>query len=469
MRNKLLLLTLVLAVGTCCNAQTKNLWATATEGGVHGHGTLVKGDADGQNFKVAFAFDSTHGSYPIGKMAMADNGLIYCVTEYGGYADSCVICSYDPATDSVVDVYDFFLDLAKGGEPSSGLIKAANGLLYGTTAAAGAHGRGVLYSVDPVTNTYTDVHDFDGPGVSPPYIFGPMAELMQAADGKLYGLTAVATDSSDEEWLYSFDPATNQYFNLYSLGYANFSNFSLIPGMVAGPGNKIYGAYATEANLGQGVEPGYLFSFDIVTNQFAKLHHFTNDQGLPQGGLVVANGKVYGETIGANLVHNGYIYSYGISDTTFTSLAAFDSATGVYPVGGLGMLGNGKLMGSCMRGGSNDNGTLFTFDMLSNTFTKLMDFDSVSTGAYPMGDILQTESPGTGIATVATSEISVYPNPATRTLYVQHAKPNTPYTISNIAGQVINRGILNSSTQQIDVSKLPAGMYVINGQSFIKR
>ena len=83
-------MALVLIIGPC-PAQQKNLWATATEGGAYGYGTILKGDSAGTNFAVVHSFDQTNGSYPIGKMAIAGNGIIYIVTELGGIDDSCTV------------------------------------------------------------------------------------------------------------------------------------------------------------------------------------------------------------------------------------------------------------------------------------------------------------------------------------------------------------------------------------------
>ena len=56
------------------------------------------------------------------------------------------------------------------------------------------------------------------------------------------------------------------------------------------------------------------------------------------------------------------------------------------------------------------------------------------------------------------------PNPTSGVLFVETSsvtsQPNE-YRITNLIGQTILTGSLNAETQQIDVSKLPQGMYFI--------
>jgi hypothetical protein len=61
----------------------------------------------------------------------------------------------------------------------------------------------------------------------------------------------------------------------------------------------------------------------------------------------------------------------------------------------------------------------------------------------------------------------VYPNPANGVLFVEtHGRASIPtgteYRITNLMSQTILSGLINAEKQQIDISRLPAGMYFIN-------
>ena len=54
---------------------------------------------------------------------------------------------------------------------------------------------------------------------------------------------------------------------------------------------------------------------------------------------------------------------------------------------------------------------------------------------------------------------SIYPNPAKNTLYVKNINNGSNYKIMNSLGQEVTSGIIKSSTQNIDISKLIGGVY----------
>ena len=62
----------------------------------------------------------------------------------------------------------------------------------------------------------------------------------------------------------------------------------------------------------------------------------------------------------------------------------------------------------------------------------------------------------------------VYPNPANNILFVRLPQCDSPttgqteYRITNLVGQTLLQGSMNTENQQIDISTLPAGMYFIN-------
>ena len=68
---------------------------------------------------------------------------------------------------------------------------------------------------------------------------------------------------------------------------------------------------------------------------------------------------------------------------------------------------------------------------------------------------------------------TVYPNPANHNLFVQTLRatslPAGTYCITNLMGQTVLSGNITSETQQINIEKLPAGMYFISvGKQTVK-
>ncbi|MEI2674635.1 MAG: T9SS type A sorting domain-containing protein [Chitinophagaceae bacterium] len=77
------------------------------------------------------------------------------------------------------------------------------------------------------------------------------------------------------------------------------------------------------------------------------------------------------------------------------------------------------------------------------------------------GMLLRYQITTTGIDSPATHTFNVYPNPASQTVYLDVPTPDFNYAITNILGEVIISGKLIANQQEIDISQLATGMYVI--------
>src|SRR5205085_3191692 len=71
-----------------------------------------------------------------------------------------------------------------GAGPVAGLIQAKDGNLYGTTLYGGAHDAGTVFSITPAGKLKT-LHSFGAAGDGA----NPYAALSQASDGNFYGTT----------------------------------------------------------------------------------------------------------------------------------------------------------------------------------------------------------------------------------------------------------------------------------------
>jgi uncharacterized repeat protein (TIGR03803 family) len=129
-------------------------------------------------------FGGTDGANPYGNLVQATNGKLYGVTYGGGNNNSGVIFSFDPSSSTYSKLMDF--GGANGAYPYGGLVQASDGKLYGMTNGGGSNSYGVIFSYNPSTSTYIKLMDFGGANGA-----RPNGNLMQANDGKLYGLTTI--------------------------------------------------------------------------------------------------------------------------------------------------------------------------------------------------------------------------------------------------------------------------------------
>lgn len=369
---KKILLSIIYFLGGILSIQAQTLYTTVNGGG-DGGGTIIRFIPATNNLTVLKSLksnDPANGGSPTGSLVLAGNGKLYGMTQFGGSTNQGVIFSYDPASGNYIKLHDF--DGTNGANPSGSLIQASNGLLYGTTQDGDPDG--VIFSFDPLSSTFTKLKTFD-------FINGdePLGSLMQAGNGKLYGITNNG-GSFHEGIIFSFDPLTGTYAILHDFdfdhdGGAPFGN------LMQATDGKLYGmTSAGGSNLF-----GVIFSFDPASSVYTVLKNFAGgiDGASPLGSLIQASDeKLYGMTTNGGDTGYGVIFSYDPSSSTYTVLKLLDNANGGHPDGYFLQASNGKLYGTTEKGGTNGVGVIFSFDPSTSTYTKLQDFDGTN-GANP--------------------------------------------------------------------------------------
>jgi uncharacterized repeat protein (TIGR03803 family) len=168
-----------------------NLYGTTYEGGVNDLGTVFKIDLSGTPttlYNFCSLSGCTDGDYPVGALALAINGDFYGITQLGGANGAGTVFQITP-TGTLTTLHTFCSQsgCTDGAYPLAGLIQAANGELYGTTTGGGANGQGTVFKITP-DGTLTTLYSFcslsgcaDG--------LEPFAGLVQAPSGDFYGTT----------------------------------------------------------------------------------------------------------------------------------------------------------------------------------------------------------------------------------------------------------------------------------------
>ena len=366
--------------GSLLEAANGKLYGMTFEGGANSEGVLFEYDAGTNVYTKKFDFSSTIGTQPYGSLIQAVNGNLYGMTANGGSNYEGVLFEYDGATDVYTKKVDFSTAV-NGGRPFGSLIQASNGKLFGLTSDGGANDAGVLFEYDAATDVYTKNFDFSiANGV------GPTASLVQAANGKLYGLTG-SGGVFGVGVLFEYDAATNVYTKKVDFSYANGAY--PIGSLLEAANGKLYGM----TSFGGANNSGVLFEYDAATNVLIKFFDFSTASGEnPLGSLIQAsNGKLYGMTYegGANSV--GVLFEYDLATDVYTKKIDFSSANGSNPYGSLIQASNGKLYGLTSDGGANDAGVLFEYDAATDVYTKKIDFSTVD-GINPYGSMIKASN-----------------------------------------------------------------------------
>ncbi|MBS1635522.1 MAG: T9SS type A sorting domain-containing protein [Bacteroidetes bacterium] len=131
-----------------------------------------------------------------------------------------------------------------------------------------------------------------------------------------------------------------------------------------------------------------VYVLDSVSQSEYLVYQASNTlQGDWFGGLIQANnGKIYGITNDGGVFAKGIIYSLDINSFNVTKLIDFNGVSrGAYPDGQLVQAANGKIYGTTTMGGTYDKGVLYAFDINTGLIQKLVDFDGTNKGQTPNG------------------------------------------------------------------------------------
>lgn len=163
-----------------------NIYGTTSRGPLPTQGVVFKLGPTGKGTILHFFRGGHDGADPLGDLVLMD-GALYGTTSNGPSLGGTIF-KVDPATDKFTTVFHFQgVSGSDGREPSAGLT-AWHGELYGTTAAGGAafgKGVGTIFRFDPVTRKLTKLHRFTGKDGAT-----PTSRVVFGANGALYGTTS---------------------------------------------------------------------------------------------------------------------------------------------------------------------------------------------------------------------------------------------------------------------------------------
>jgi uncharacterized repeat protein (TIGR03803 family) len=163
--------------------------------------------------------------------------------------------------------------------PKAGLVRVGS-TLFGTTEFGGANNKGTVFSIRSDLSNLQVLHSFTGG----PDGSGPTSKLT-VVGSKIYGT------ANGGRTIYSMNPDGSDFQVVRSLGSSGeVSNLSLV-------GKRLFGT-----------TPSTVFTMKLDGSEFEILHSFVTGQGLAEGGVVYADGSLYGVTDGGGQFGLGTIY-----------------------------------------------------------------------------------------------------------------------------------------------------------------
>ncbi|MEO7990500.1 MAG: choice-of-anchor tandem repeat GloVer-containing protein [Chryseolinea sp.] len=343
------------------------LYGVTTTGGQYAQGTLFEYDLSTHQFEKKIDFkDNVTGGVPIGDLTIYNNKLLG-IASHGGDHNLGVLFEFDLTTEILHKAIDFSTELPPGA------FKLINEKLYGVATDGGTEGEGVLFSIDPQTFEYMRLFEFDEDETGG----HPFGQLM------LYGNTLVGVTKSggysNGGVIFKYDLVSDQLHVELSF---NYSPFGKRPLCLLEVDSTFYGLTSEGGANGDGV----LFKLDPNTFAISNLHDFNcdscdeNKDPRTKGKLLVVDNLLYGITTKAGNDKGGELFMYDIDQESYTTLAEFNTnETGLSPMGSIAMV-NGKIYGTTKRGGSENLGVLFEYDLENSTFQIKQDLSYYGTG-----------------------------------------------------------------------------------------
>jgi uncharacterized repeat protein (TIGR03803 family) len=337
----------------------------------------------GASEKPLASFSRGTGFWPVAGVVQGPDGAFYGTGAIGGSRPCGCGTIYRVTAGGQLSVLHSFA-ASEGSAPVAGLVLARDGRLYGTTAVGPGHGGGAIFGIDPTGARFRVIHYFqpnrrpDGGNTE--------AALTQGTDGFLYGTTIAGTNSGI---LFRIEP--------------DGSKFEILHAFVAATGVDSYGSllqgtdgrfYGTTAQGGK-ANKGTVFAFQTAGSRYTVLHQFDGSDGnFPQSGLVETKvGRLFGTTTGnANgRFPNGTVFGLDTNGARFRTVHVFDGSHGAGPFGNMWLGKDGVLYGTTDLGGSAGVGTVFRVGARGAGFAVLHSFAGApSDGQYPHGAIIQS-------------------------------------------------------------------------------
>ncbi|HEX3819424.1 MAG TPA: choice-of-anchor tandem repeat GloVer-containing protein [Candidatus Sulfotelmatobacter sp.] len=267
-----------------------------------------------------------------------------------------------------------------GQYPFAGLVSDGTGHLYGTAVAGGSGicGCGIVFELIPKANGAWEenvLHTFSG-GESDGA--DPETNLILDAAGNLYGTTTQGGPNSGT--VFELQPQTDgRWAERILHGFGQQDSDGNVPSgpLVSDTSGNLYGT--TENGGSVDCDCGTVFELSPAEGgkwAYKTIYVFgatSSDSSFPLGGLIVADGKLYGTAYRGGISNEGTVFELSRNaDGTWAEevLHSFGGTDGMWPVAGLTVDAAGNLYGTTEIGGAfgtsvNGYGTVFVLRPVS--------------------------------------------------------------------------------------------------------
>jgi uncharacterized repeat protein (TIGR03803 family) len=351
------------------------LWGVTSSEGPKGSGTVFSIKSDGTTFTIRRAFQETE-SQPDYNLTQGSDGKFYGVASLGGGFNRSCIFRLNPDGSGFTVIKK--LVSSEGITLSGALTLGDDGRFYGMTISGGAYDKGTIFQVNPDGSGFSVLRNMtDSDGIN------PVGSLIQAKDGKLYGMTSYA-GAFGRGTIFRLNPDGSAFSVLKSMSLSDGANPA--GSLIQGSDGKLYGmaTYGGASNL------GVVFRLSADGSGYTVLKNLNTADGInPNSGLMQSTGgKLLGMTSLGGAYQLGTLFQMNPDGSSFSIVRHLTTAEGISPAGALMQTGDGWIYGTAKYGGAYNQGAVFRFRPDGSSFVVLKNM-SIQDGTQPGGSLIQ--------------------------------------------------------------------------------
>lgn len=359
------------------------LYGSTARGGLNGVGTIFRTEMDGGDFTVLHSFRGTDGMGPVGDLVQDEAGFLYGVAGGGSVSTNGVVFKIHVDGSGFAVIKDFAADGSEGWEPGGGLMRASNGLLYGTTYGGGAFDSGTVYTVNTDGTGFEILREF---GDLQDHGLNPRSTLIEGTDGFLYGTTRNGGTTGG---------GTVFRMTKFGLGFEVLKSFvpstegeQPLSGVIEGQDGRLYGTLASKG-AGDG---GAAYAINADGTGFTVLHSFVaGDIWAPTAGICqTTDGMLYTIASSGGISGKGAVVQFGPDGTGYAKVREFGTPIDQPNLGVSSLVEapDGRLYFTTFLGGAHGDGTLVRMLKNGNELRIIKSFfSSGSEAILPRGDL----------------------------------------------------------------------------------
>ncbi|HUG13168.1 MAG TPA: choice-of-anchor tandem repeat GloVer-containing protein, partial [Opitutaceae bacterium] len=250
-----------------------------SSGGLYGAGAVFKVNGDGSGYGILHYFDAVDMWFELSPLCKASNNRVYGTTQIGGLNGLGIVYSVAADGSDFTVVHNFAV--SDGWATPGGLMQASDGRLYGLASRGGFNSGGTIYSLNLDGSGFSVIHHMpsnSGFAHNPALLESPNGTLVGAlvqggVDG--YGvLFSVQLDGSNFQVIRDLSPTAGAF----------------LQDLILGPDGRLYGI----TNLGGANNYGSIFAVNRDGTGFIVLRELTDYLDYRDAKLATGGGRLFG-------------------------------------------------------------------------------------------------------------------------------------------------------------------------------